>query len=349
MPEIDNAKLREIYTTMVRIRAFEERAIAEYRKGLPGFIHSSVGQEAIPAAVCAFLRADDYIISTHRGHADIIAKGARLDKMMAELFAKETGYCKGKGGSMHIAAVDLNILGATGVVGDGIPIASGAALGCKMQKLDNVVVAFFGDGAFAFYDTVDVLKTIWGAFRSPKGMSPNYRYPENEAQTSPAKIRVKRISQMAIVVKDIPTVVKNYWNILGIGPWLIFPWEAPHIYNRQYHEKPAWAKEKIALAETENVQFEPVQPIVGDSIYQDFIEEHGEGLHHLQFIVDEVDELNDVDEAVEILSKEGFHCLQRANIGDTGAFAYIDMKPLHIIWEPIHRANDRGVEPIHYP
>jgi len=157
MPEIDNTKLKEIYTTMVRIRAFEERAITEYRKGLPGFIHSSVGQEAIPAAVCAFLRADDYIISTHRGHADIIAKGARLDKMMAELFAKETGYCKGKGGSMHIAAVDLNILGATGVVGDGIPIASGAALGCKMQKLDSVVVAFFGDGAMntgAFHEGV---------------------------------------------------------------------------------------------------------------------------------------------------------------------------------------------------
>lgn len=157
MTEIDNTTLREIYTTMVRIRTFEERAITEYRKGLPGFIHSSVGQEAIPASVCAFLKADDYIISTHRGHGDIIAKGARIDKMMAELFAKETGYCKGKGGSMHIAAVELNILGATGVVGDGIPIASGAALGCKMQQLDRVVVAFFGDGAMnigAFHEGV---------------------------------------------------------------------------------------------------------------------------------------------------------------------------------------------------
>jgi len=163
MPEINDEKLKEIYTKMVRIRAFEERAIAEYRKGLPGFIHSSVGQEAIPAAVCAFLRTDDYIISTHRGHADIIAKGARLNRMMAELFAKETGYCRGKGGSMHIAAVDLNILGATGVVGDGIPIASGAALGCKMRKLDSVVVAFFGDGAMntgAFHEGVG-LAAFW--------------------------------------------------------------------------------------------------------------------------------------------------------------------------------------------
>lgn len=166
MPEIDDAKLKEIHTTMVRIRAFEERAIAEYRKGLLGFIHSSVGQEAIPAAVCAFLREDDYIISTHRGHGDIIAKGAKFDKMMAELFAKETGYCRGKGGSMHIAAVDLNILGATGIVGDGIPIASGAALGCKMQKLDRVVVSFFGDGA---------MNT--GAFHEGAGLAASWDLP----------------------------------------------------------------------------------------------------------------------------------------------------------------------------
>ena len=163
MQEAEDAKLREIFTTMVRIRAFEERAIAEYRKGLPGFIHSSVGQEVIPSAVCAFLREDDYILSTHRGHADIIAKGARFDRMMAELFAKETGYCKGKGGSMHIAAVDLNILGATGIVGDGIPISCGVALGCKMQKLDRVVISFFGDGATcsgAFHEGLG-LAAIW--------------------------------------------------------------------------------------------------------------------------------------------------------------------------------------------
>lgn len=163
MAEIGVAKLKEIYTTMVRIRFFEERAMSEYRKGLPGFIHPSVGQEAIPAGVCAFLREDDYIISTHRGHGDIIAKGAQLDRMMAELFAKETGYCKGKGGSMHIAAVDRNILGATGIVGDGIPIAAGVGLACKMQNLDRVVVAFFGDGATnsgAFHEGVG-LASVW--------------------------------------------------------------------------------------------------------------------------------------------------------------------------------------------
>ncbi len=163
MPEIDKAKIKQIYTTMVKIRYFEERAISEYRKGLPGFVHPSIGQEAIPAGVCAFLRDDDYVISTHRGHGDIIAKGARLDRMMAELFAKETGYCRGKGGSMHIAAVDRNILGATGIVGDGIPIAAGVGTAIKMQKLDRVVVAFFGDGATnsgAFHEGIG-LASIW--------------------------------------------------------------------------------------------------------------------------------------------------------------------------------------------
>ena len=163
MQEIENAKLREIYTTMVRIRAFEERAITEYRKGLPGFIHSSIGEEVLSAAISAFLKEDDYVLSTHRGHGDIIAKGAEFDKMMAELFAKKTGYCKGKGGSMHIAAVDHNILGATGIVGDGIPISCGVALACKMQKLDRIVVVYFGDGATcsgAFHEGLGIA-AIW--------------------------------------------------------------------------------------------------------------------------------------------------------------------------------------------
>lgn len=165
--KIGNEKLKEIYKTMMRIRAFEERIIAEYRKGvLPGFIHASCGQEAIPAAVCAFLREDDYILTTHRGHADIIAKGARYDRMMAELFAKETGYCKGRGGSMHIVAADLNMLGATAIVGAGVPIASGVALGCKMQKLDRVTVCFIGDAA-----------TCTGAFYEGLGMAAVFELP----------------------------------------------------------------------------------------------------------------------------------------------------------------------------
>ena len=167
MQDIPNEKLKEIYTTMVRIRAFEERIIAEYRKGnLPGFIHASIGQEAIPAAVCAFLRDDDYILTTHRGHGDIIAKGARFDRMMAELYAKETGYCKGRGGSMHIVAADLNMLGATAIVGAGVPIASGIALACKMQNVDSVSICFHGDGA-----------TCTGAFHEGLGLAAVWSLP----------------------------------------------------------------------------------------------------------------------------------------------------------------------------
>ena len=163
MPEMDAAKLKEIYTNMVKIRFFEERAITEYRKGLPGFVHPSIGQEAVPAGVCACLREDDYTITTHRGHGDIIAKGAQLDRMMAELFAKKTGYCKGKGGSMHIADVSRNILGATGIVGDGLPIAAGVGAALKMQGRDSIMVAFFGDGATnsgAFHEGIG-LATAW--------------------------------------------------------------------------------------------------------------------------------------------------------------------------------------------
>ncbi len=167
MSKIANEKLQEIFNTMLRIRYFEEKAISEYRKGnLPGFIHASAGQEAIPAAVCAFLREDDYILTTHRGHGDIIAKGARSDRMMAELYAKETGYCKGRGGSMHIVAADLNMLGATAIVGAGVPIASGVALGCKMQKLDRVTVCFIGDAA-----------TCTGAFHEGLGVAAVFDLP----------------------------------------------------------------------------------------------------------------------------------------------------------------------------
>jgi 2-oxoisovalerate dehydrogenase E1 component len=140
--------LKNMYRTMVRIRAFEERVYREFTAGnIPGFVHLYTGQEAVAAGVCANLRADDCITSTHRGHGHLIAKGGKTDRMMAELFGKVTGYNKGKGGSMHIADVSLGMLGANGVVGAGIPIATGAALSAKLRGTDQVAVGFFGDGA----------------------------------------------------------------------------------------------------------------------------------------------------------------------------------------------------------
>ena len=148
-PDVPSGEvMKSIYETMVKIRRFEERAVELFMaQELPGFLHSYLGQEAVAAGACASLREDDYITSTHRGHGHVIAKGLRLDRMMAELFAKSTGYCKGKGGSMHITDFSRGILGANGIVGGGIPIATGAALSARMRKSHQVVVCFFGDGA----------------------------------------------------------------------------------------------------------------------------------------------------------------------------------------------------------
>lgn len=137
-----------IYRTMVKIRRFDEVVCQLYADGeIPGFMHLYIGEEAVAAGVCAALRKSDYITSTHRGHGHCIAKGGRLDFMMAELFGRKTGYCKGKGGSMHIADLDLGILGANGIVSGGIPTAVGAAVGIQYKGEDGVSVSFFGDGA----------------------------------------------------------------------------------------------------------------------------------------------------------------------------------------------------------
>lgn len=145
---IAKEKLIDMYRTMVRIRRFEERVAREFADGnIPGSVHSYIGEEAVATGAIAHLRLDDYILSTHRGHGHLIAKGGQTDRMMAELFAKKTGYNKGKGGSMHIADVDIGILGAMGIVGSGIPIATGAGLSAKMRGTDQVTLCFFGDGA----------------------------------------------------------------------------------------------------------------------------------------------------------------------------------------------------------
>jgi pyruvate dehydrogenase E1 component alpha subunit len=128
-----------------------------------GTMHLSIGQEAVATGVCAALRQTDFITSTHRGHSHCIAKGADLTRMMAELLAKQTGYCRGRGGSMHIADAKTGNLGANGIVAGGIPIATGAALAQKLKKTDSVVVSFFGDGATnegAFHEALN-LASVW--------------------------------------------------------------------------------------------------------------------------------------------------------------------------------------------
>lgn len=147
MPD-DKNTLLELYRTMVTVRQFEIMAGEHFAAGeIPGFIHLSIGQEASGVGVCSCLRKDDYVVTTHRGHGHMIAKGADLKRMTAELFGKRDGYCKGKGGSMHIADFSIGFLGANGVVAGGLPIITGAGLSIKMRKTDQVAVAIFGDGA----------------------------------------------------------------------------------------------------------------------------------------------------------------------------------------------------------
>jgi len=133
---------------MTRIRLFERAAYELYTAGkLPGFLHLSIGQEAVSTGACAALRHDDYMASTHRGHGDTLAKGVSVESAMAELFGRVTGACRAKGGSMHIADFSQGILGANGIIAAGIPIAVGAALSARLRKTDQVALAFFGDGA----------------------------------------------------------------------------------------------------------------------------------------------------------------------------------------------------------
>ena len=156
--------LRDLYVTMRRIRAFEDKTADLFQEGVvKGTAHSYKGEEAIAAGVCAALRDDDIIASYHRGHGHCIAKGARIDRMMAELMGRQTGYCQGLGGSMHIADMELNIMGANGIVGAAMPLATGAGLAAKLQGTDRVAVAFFGDGASnqgVFHESLN-LAAVW--------------------------------------------------------------------------------------------------------------------------------------------------------------------------------------------
>lgn len=140
--------LNNFYTTMMKIRRFEETVERYFLDGeIPGFVHLYIGEEAIATGVCESLEIEDFIQSTHRGHGHTIAKGADLNKAMAEIFGKKTGFNKGKGGSMHIADFSVGMLGANGIVGGGFNLAVGASLAIKTKKKDNVSVVFFGDGA----------------------------------------------------------------------------------------------------------------------------------------------------------------------------------------------------------
>jgi len=214
MRPLDKPLLLEIYKKMVSVRTFEETAADLFLKGqIPGFLHVYVGEEAVAAGVMAHLTDQDYISSTHRGHGHAVAKGARLDMMMAELHGKKTGYCHGKGGSMHIADLDLGILGANGIVGGGVPIATGAGLALKMKGTDRVCVCFFGDGASntgAFYEGVN-LAAVWGL--PVVFVCENNQYAESTPRATHQK--VKYVSDRAAAF-NIPGVSMDGMDVFDV-------------------------------------------------------------------------------------------------------------------------------------
>jgi len=157
-------ELLQTYEQMLRIRIFEEQVNELYTGGkMPGLAHLYIGEEAVAVGVCRALRRDDYITSTHRGHGHCLAKGASVNRMFAELLGKSAGYCRGKGGSMHIADPETGNLGANAIVGGSTAIAAGAALSAKMRGTDQVVVCFFGDGALGqgvLYEAMN-MASLW--------------------------------------------------------------------------------------------------------------------------------------------------------------------------------------------
>ena len=204
----------EMLRKMLLIRKFEEEAGKLFMRNLVhGTMHLSIGEEAVPVGAISALRKTDYITSTHRGHGHMIAKGGNIKKMLAEFLGKETGYCHGRGGSMHIADSKLGNLGATGVVGAGIPIATGAALAIKMKKEASVVVCFFGDGAAnegTFFESLN-MATIWNL--------PEIFLCENNqyAMSSPAKkfIPTQNISDRATAF-SIPGVAIDGMDVIAV-------------------------------------------------------------------------------------------------------------------------------------
>lgn len=201
----------------------------------------------------------------------------------------------------------------------------------------------FGDnGAYAIMD-LKPLHVTWEPCRMADNMGKEPVRYLDKAQ-SPAKVKATGINAVSFAVKDLRKTMESYWKILGIGPWNVYEWEAPLVYDLEYRGKPAQTRERLAVTQLgEELYLELYQPISNDSCYWEFLNERGEGVHHLSFAV------SDVDDAAKRMTEQGFTCLQRGRWGDNGAYAYMDMKPLHVIWEVYRKPDNLGIEPTRYP
>ena len=256
---------RHFYTVMYRARRFEEEVFEFYKRGLmPGLAHLYLGEEAIATGACAALRDDDYISSTHRGHGHLVARGADVNRMMAEILGKGTGYSKGKGGSMHIMAMDKGILGANGIVGGGIPIATGAAYSAKLRGTDQVTISFFGDSAAnegTFHESINMaaawnLPIVYIIENNLYGISVDIRRVTKEHQLSKRAVGYG-IPGTTIDGNDVFTVYDTVSKAVsrarkGEGPTLIecltYRWQGHHVGDpavyRPEDEVAAWRASK---------------------------------------------------------------------------------------------------------
>lgn len=239
-------QLTGFYETMYVMRRFEEEVFEFYKQGLmPGLAHLYLGEEAIATGACACLNDDDYIGSTHRGHGHLVARGADLDRMMAEILGKATGYCKGKGGSMHILAMDKGILGANGIVGGEIPIATGAAYSALYRGTKQVTLSFFGDSASnegTFHESLNMaaawkLPIVYIIENNLYGISVDIRDVTN---TPDLAVRAAAYNIPGVVVDgmDVTAVEKAVKTAVararkGDGPTLIecktYRWQGHHV------------------------------------------------------------------------------------------------------------------------
>lgn len=253
--------LLHFYEVMYKMRRFEEEVFEFYKKGLmAGLAHLYMGEEAIAAGVCGALKEEDYIGSTHRGHGHLVARGADTDRMMAEILGKKTGYSKGKGGSMHIMALDRGILGANGIVGGEIPIATGAAYSALYRKSGQVTVSFFGESA-----------SNEGTFHESLNMAAAWKLPcvyviENNLYGISVDIRdVTNTPDLAVrgTAYGIPGVVVDGMDVLAVyeaarkavararkgeGPTLIeckaYRWQGHHVGDPAVYRKRKCETEK---------------------------------------------------------------------------------------------------------
>lgn len=237
---------KRFYEVMYKARRFEEEVFEFYKRGLmPGLAHLCLGQEAIAAGVCTALRESDYVGSTHRGHGHLVARGADTKRMMAEILGKATGYSKGKGGSMHIMAMDKGVLGANGIVGAGMPIALGAAYASKYRKTDEVTLCFVGDSATnegIFHETLNMaaawdLPIVFVIENNFFGISVDIRKVTKESQLSKRAVAYG-IPGLTIDGNDVFRVYEETKKAVenarsGHGPTLIecetYRWQGHHV------------------------------------------------------------------------------------------------------------------------